>query len=487
MERLSGLDAAFLYLETPTLLMHTLKLVLLDRPECPVDVRAGLIEATRSRLHLLPSLRRRLLKVPLGLHHPIWIESSAVDLERHVLRTQIRAPGGQREMDDAVAEIASSPLARSRPLWELWVLEGRSDGGLAVLLKIHHALADGTAAAHLIAAVTSTDRFEPPLPKPDEKPSLERIPSKSSLLRGAVVDHLRDARRLPSLTLRTARSVMSLVRKPLDPRPPLPMLDVPRTSFNGALSARRSFATASLSLARACFVKATANVTLNDVILELVGAALRSYLKGRGELPARSLIASVPISSELKVSHRLASNRVSSLFTTLATDLADPWERLLAIHAVTSQAKHAQDVLGLGLLGTWLQYTMPRPFSWVVSQWSGRHLANLVPPPANVVVSNVHGPAHQLFAAGLPLRAMYSAGPVLEGIGLNVTVWSYLERLNFTVLACRDMIPDPHIITRLLEAALDELDERTQWVSGQATSALPEPSPRPSGGSTQLS
>jgi len=460
MERLSGLDAGFLYLETPTLLMHTLKLVLLDRLEGPIDARASLIAATRSRLHLFPALRRRLLNIPVGLHHPLWIESSEVDLERHVLHAHIRAPGGAREMDEAIAEIASSPLDRSRPLWELWLLDGRADGALAVLLKIHHALADGGAAAQLIEAVASHDRFEPGPAKAAERWLPERTPSRSELLRAAATDRARELVALPALALRTAKSVLCLMGQHLSPRPPLPMFDAPRTSFNGSLSARRSLATVSLSLARALFVKTTARVTLNDVILALVGSALRSYLRGRGELPDRSLIASVPISSDSKGSHRLAGNRVSSLFTTLATDVVDPWERLLAIHAATLQAKHVQDVLGPGLLGAWLQYAMPKPLSWIVSEWSKRHVADLLPPPANVVVSSVHGPSEELFAQGMPLRAIYSVGPVLEGIGLNITVWSYLERLHFTVLACRDMMPDPHLITPLFEVALDDLEQR---------------------------
>jgi len=247
------------------------------------------------------------------------------------------------------------------------------------------------------------------------------------------------------------------------------MLDAPRTSFNGALSARRSFATASLSLSRALLVKQAANVTLNDVILALVGSALRGYLIRRGELPDRSLIASVPISSDSGRSDRFAGNRVSSLFTTLATDVGDPWQRLLAIHAVTRQAKHVQEVLGLGLLGAWLQYAMPRPFSWLVSEWSKQHLADLLPPPANVVVSNVRGPAQPLFAHGVPFRAMYSAGPVLEGIGVNVTVWSYSERLNFAVLACRDMMPEPHLVAQLIAIALDELEACARSESSNET------------------
>ncbi len=473
MGRLSGLDAGFLYFETPTMLLHTLKLVLLDRLAESADVRQSLIAATRNRLHSLPQLRHRLLEVPFGLHHPLWIDSMELDLERHVLVARIEAPGGDLEMDAAVAKIAGCPLERTRPLWELWVLEGRRDGAVAVLLKIHHALADGNAAAHLIGAVTSHLATAPPSVASPPHWEPERVPSKLEVLLDAASDHFHDMASLPALIRRTTTNVTAWIRQEHLPKPPRPMLDAPRTSFNGALTQGRSLATLSLSLTRALAVKSAAQVTLNDVVLSMVGSALRAYLIERDELPQRSLIASVPISSDPEGSERLMGNRVSSLFTTLATDLVDPWERLRLIHSVTQQAKRSVALLGSGLMGDWLQYVRSRPLSWVVAQWSRWGIANLVPPPVNVVVSNVHGPSVELFADGLPLRAIYSVGPILEGIGLNITVWSYLDKLHFSVLGCPDMMPQPFRIARLLEVALDDLELCADDASGRTRKHQP--------------
>lgn len=457
MERLSGLDAGFLYLETPTLLMHTLKLLVLPPFDEPESARAQLIEAVRSRMHVLPILRRRLLEVPLGLHHPLWIECAEVDVARHVLCKRVRSPGGPRELDSAIAAIASQPLDRAEPLWELWLLKGREDRALTVLVKLHHALADGATALRLLEALTTHDRHAVPIAHPHAPWQAERLPSRSELIRSALKDRLREAAQLPALLKRTWKAALDLRAHTLVPRPPRPMLDAPRTSFNGALTACRSLATVALPLALAMRVKASAKVSLNDVILALVGSALRSYLQARGELPERALIASVPSSAESEPSAQLSGNHVSSLFTTLATDVADDWQRLMVIHEVMQQAKKLQALVPATLLGDWLQYAPPDPAAWVVAQWSRWQLADHVPPPVNVVVSFVRGPSEQRFADGRPLRAIYSVGPILEGIGLNITVWSYLDQLHVSVLACNDLTPDPQRISAGIAVALDNL------------------------------
>ena len=203
MERLSGLDAGFLYLETPTLLMHTLKLLVLPPLDEPASAREHLIEAVRSRLHALPLLRRRLLEVPLGLHHPLWSECAEVDVARHVLCKRVGSPGGPRELDSAIAAIASQPLDRTLPLWELWLLEGRADRAFAVLVKLHHALADGATALRLLEALTTQDRLAVPIAQPHAPWQAEPLPSRFELVRSALRDRLREAAQLPALVKRT--------------------------------------------------------------------------------------------------------------------------------------------------------------------------------------------------------------------------------------------------------------------------------------------
>ena len=456
MERLSGLDAGFLYMETPTLHMHTLKVAVLDRPPGDSLAFAELRDAIRLRLPLLPPFRRRVVDVPFGFHHPVWIEDPDFDLDYHVRHVLLPPPGDQHQLDAAIADIASVPLDRRRPLWRMYVFDGLDDGRMAVLVKIHHAVADGMASAALLANVMSTEPEDQPIP-PDTWQA-EPVPTRGELLADAFRDHLTQLRDLPGLLRRTFTSVRALIRhrRHSTVRTPLPIISTPRTSFNGGLTPRRSFVRTSVAVADVCKVRDAFGVTVNDVVLATVAGALRQYLVDRHELPPVSLVAGVPVAADPTES-RLVGNRVSNLFTSLATDDADPQSRIHRIHEVTTEAKHLQGILGRATFGDWVQYTPPRPYAWFMRQYSGRNVADRHPPPINLVVSNVPGPERRLYAAGTALHELYSVGPVLEGIGLNITVWSYLDRLFVGLLACRDEVPEPHRITDAMHTALADL------------------------------
>jgi diacylglycerol O-acyltransferase len=441
--------------------MHTLKLVVLEPApgvdELPIDWVRGEIA---DRLHLLPPFRRRLVEVPFGFHHPVWIEDPAFDIEYHVRSATVPAPGGRLELDRKVAELASRPLDRGRPLWEMYLLDGLAGGEVAVLIKIHHAAADGVAASALIANVMSA-RADEEVARPSLPWVPEPVPSDLRLLVHAFVDHLRQLVDLPGLLARTVRGLTALVRHrrggqhPVTPRP---ILDVPNTWFNGALTPHRSFATTSLPLDAVKAVRAGFGVTVNDVVLATVAGALRAWMLASGLLPDRSLIAGVPVSSDRPDEvRRLGGNKVSNLFTSLATDIADPVRRLAAIHDVTAEAKVVYNLLGAEMMSSWVQYTPPRPYAWLVRQYSRLGLAERHRPPINLVVSTVPGPREPLFVAGARLEHLYSVGPVLEGIGLNVTAWSYLDRLDVGVIACREVVPEPEALAAQLAPALAEL------------------------------
>ncbi len=460
MQRLTGMDAGFLYMETPTLHMHTLKVAVVDPRTVPGGYSFEKFhDALRDRLHLLPPFRRRLVEVPAGFHHPVWIEDPDFELRRHLKRASLPSPGGFREMDDEIARIASSQLDRSRPLWELWALEGLAGGLVAFVAKIHHAAADGVAAAALLANVMSpTPELHDPTPA--ERPwSPEPAPSGRALLRQALRDHVGQLLRLPSLVSRTIRALARVVRhrRQATVSPPLPF-SAPRTPFNVALSPLRSFATTSLPLADFKRVKEAFGVTINDVVLAVVAETLRRFLAARDALPAKALVAGVPVSSSDPAdAGRLGGNRVSSMFTSLRTDLADPIERLHAIHAVTREAKVVNSLLGTEMLEAWVQYTPPRPYAAVVRLWSRWRLGSRLRPPLNLVVSNVAGPSRPLYVAGAELKHIFSVGPVLEGIGLNLTAWSYCGQMNFGAIAAREAMPDLHEVTGGLGEALRAL------------------------------
>jgi diacylglycerol O-acyltransferase len=463
MERMTGMDAGFLYMETPTIHMHTIKASIID----PATVPGGYTferfrEVLGERLHLLPPFRRRVVEVPFGLTHPVWIDDPDFDIDRHIRRVVLDAPAGRAEMDRAIAVVASTPLPRDRPLWEIVVLEGMPNGHIGFVAKLHHALADGVAAAELLANVMD---LEPDPPDPPVDPTGgtdwkgERVPSRRHLLWAAITDIFSAIGRLPALLGRTSRSVLAVGRRrrEADVSPPLPVLHTPNVSFSTSLTPRRSFATTTLSLDDLRAVKSAAGVTINDVLLTLVAGALRDYLVVRDELPEAPLVAGVPVSTDRPDEmRRLGGNKVSNLFTALPTNEADPLARLDAVHEVTVAAKEVHNLLGVDMLADWVEYTPPRPYAWFMRQYSRFHLADHHRPPINVVVSNVPGPRDPLYIAGARLESIYSVGPVLEGIGLNVTAWSYLDQVHVSAIACRDVIPDlPEIITGMERALVD--------------------------------
>jgi WS/DGAT/MGAT family acyltransferase len=488
MERLSGIDAGFLYMETPTLHMHTLKISIVDPATAPGGYSFSRVgEVLGERLHLLPPFRRRLVEVPGGLHHPLWVEDPEFDLAHHLHRAEIAAPGGPHQLSELISDIASRQLDRRYPLWELWVVEGVEHGHVGFVAKIHHAAADGVASAAMLANLLQAeadpggrpeDAADPggrpedaadPGGRPEDAVARaswrpEPIPASAERLVDAVRDLLRSLAGLPDLLRRTASGFAAVVRRRRSGAlsPPLPF-STPRTSFNRALTPNRWFAMASLPLEEVKVVRRAFDVTVNDVVLALCAGALRRYLDERGELPDRPLLAGVPVSAgTTDQEQRLAGNRVSNLFTSLRTDIADPVERLRAIHDVTQAAKEVQHALGAELLIDWSEITPPLLFSAWMRLYSRLRLADRHRPPINLVISNVPGPRQPLHVAGGRLLDIYSMGPILEGIGLNVTAWSYVDRLGFGLVACRETMPDLWDLADHLHDALAELRKAAQ-------------------------
>ena len=462
MERMEGVDAGYLYLETPAMHMHTLKVAIIEPPEDEEGFEQPRLERElMARIGALPPLRRRVVPVPWWLHHPVWLEDRPVDPGRHLHHHRLPPEaaaerGGMTALERVVGEIAGTPLDRSLPLWEMHAVEGLAGGRVAIVTKMHHALADGVAANSLLANIT--DQAGPSARR--ASPVLEPTPSRAALLRDALVDGARQALWLPALLWRTARAVAAVVRRrrASDVSVPRPILDVPRVPFNGPLTPRRAFATASLPLADVKEVRRRHDVTVNDVVLAVVAGALRRWLDDRGERPAAPLVAGVPVATDAAGAEpRLGGNRVSNLFTSLATDVDDPVERLQAISRTTAESKAVQRTLGPDMLLDWVQFTPPAPMSAAMHAYSRVRGASYHPAPFNVVVSNVPGPREPVTIAGARLADLFSVGPILEGIGLNVTVWSYVDRLNFSLLSCPDLVGDLPSITAELRPALDEL------------------------------
>src|SRR5271167_3826078 len=448
MKRLSGWDAVLLYSETPNVHMHTLKVAVIeldaDRRDFDIDAFRRVIH---SRLYKLEPFCYQLVDIPLKLHHPMWRENCDVDLTYHVRPWRLPAPGGRRQLDEAIGQIASTPLDRDRPLWEMYVIEGLANNRVAVVAKFHHALADGIASANLMA------RGMDLLPTPESGPQItDPAPSKRELMTSAFSDHLRQIGKLPATMRYTAQGVGRVRRSSRKLSPELTMPFTPPPTFiNHKLTPERRFATATLALAD---VKETAKllgVKINDVVLAISTGALRTLLL-RYDGVAEPLLASVPVSFNFSP-ERISGNYFTGMMVALPADLDDPIQRLHACHDNANSATESHQLLGPELVSRWAAYFPPAPseslFRWLAS----RDGQNKV---LNIPISNVPGPREHGRVGGALVTEIYSVGPLTTGSGLNITVWSYVDQLNVSVLADGATVDDPHEVT---EAVVDELVE----------------------------
>ena len=455
MKRLRGSDAVFLYRETSTSLMHTLKLLVLSKAEREISYDT-IYEDVRKRVDANPLARQRILGVPFGIHHPVRVEDPDFDLKAHLFRVALPAPGSRRELDQMVAQIGSTLLDRSRPLWELWVIEGLEDDRIAIVHKIHHCMADGKAYLGLLTAGWDTISEAPPPPPP--------LPYSRRLLWDALMDHLKyDLWNLWPLLKSFTGNLLELRRQRQASKEQHinPLTDTfPRMRFNYALGVKRSFATVQLPLPALKALKDALGVTLNDVVLAVVAGALRDYLLYHHELPDNPLAVSVPVGADDPGVVRSSGNNVTNLTTMIHVEMEDPVARLFAIKKHTEQGKADLEIFGKHQWSDLMQYVPPNLFTWSRRRNFRTKPANRpdYKPTSNLVISNVPGPRQRLENELGRLESLYSVGVLGEGLGLGVTVWSYLDQMNFGILACDRAMPDPWRLADALPAALADLE-----------------------------
>jgi WS/DGAT/MGAT family acyltransferase len=459
MQRLTGLDASFLYLETPSSHMHVASLIVLDPTETGAPV--SLEEVKRvygERLHLAPPFRRRLVEVPFGLHHPLWIEDPDFDLDFHIRSTAIPSPGGVEQLTNLVSRLVALPLDRSRPLWEVWVIDGLEGGRVGCLSKVHHAAIDGASGNELTVALLDLTP-EIAYHEPEEEWVADRIPTDAELLGYAATSLARQPVRVAKAGVKTAGAALAVRRRNREtPRlaPPSPF-SAPHTSFNTAITPRRSFAFRSVSLPAVKAIRKKTGATVNDVVLALCSGALRRYLEKQGEEPEGPLVAMVPVSVRSADEKADLGNRVTSVFASLATDVEDPRERLDVIHECMVDVKEQQQAIGADTLGDWAEFAAPALAGTAARLYSRTRMADRHRPLFNVTISNVPGPSFPLYSIGARMEAIYPIGPIMDGGGLNITVMSYLDSLDFGILACPDVLPDVWQLADGLQEALEEL------------------------------
>ncbi len=455
-DRLSGLDASFLYLETPAQLMHVCGLLILD----PATMTGGydftaMRAAIGRRVAALPEFTRKIRQVPLDLDHPVWVHDQHFDIEKHVHRLALPAPGGYDELVQLAGQLAGRRLDRSMPLWQMSVIEGYGDR-VVVFMTMHHATVDGVSGANLISHLCSLEPDAAPLGRTDQR-AFGEGPSDAGLLARAALSYV--AR--PVLAARLLKPSYSLVARSISrARRGIAMaapFTAPRTSFNGTITGRRAIGFAEMSLEEIKAVKTATGTTVNDVVLTVAGGALRSYLEDRGELPATSLLATVPVSVRQASVRSEGSNKVSALFTRLGTDVADPLDRLTALAVSNRNAKEHQRAVPADALQDWAEFAAPRTFGLAVRAYAGLRLAEHHPVVHNLVISNVPGPPVPLYFMGARLEALIALGPVFHGAGLNITVVSHEGKMHIGVIACRESLPDVTSLARRFPEALAEL------------------------------
>jgi WS/DGAT/MGAT family acyltransferase len=444
MKRLSGIDATFLYMETPTAHMHVIGVMLLD-----TSTMAGgysfdrFRELLDTRIHLMPMFRRRVVNVPLGLDHPVWIDDPDFDIENHLHRIGAPPPGDPRALADVVGDIASRQLDRSKPLWEMWVVEALEGGTVAAVTKMHHAGIDGASGADVMVQLLDLTPEMREIPPPDEPFTGEQIPSELRLFADALAAQVWRPLRFGRAAIKAAgnmlTTVRTLIRRPGD-IPTAAPFTAPRTSFSGALTPHRSVAFGKSSLDDLKEIKTAFGGKVNDVVLAIATHALRSYLVERDELPSKPLVAACPIS--VRSEARESANQVSNMLVPLPVHLEDPVEQLKMIVDSTKRSKELAAAVGAETLMDWTEFLAPRLFTTAMRLYSGMRLGDFHPPAVNAIVSNVPGPPVPLYVAGARVLAIYPMGPLLPGAGVNITVLSNTGNVDFGVIACRDTVPD---------------------------------------------
>jgi diacylglycerol O-acyltransferase len=499
MQQLTGLDASFLYMETGAQFGHVGSVGLYDASATPAGVLYERVRRSISeRLHLLPPFRRRLVEVPLGLDHPYWIEDPDFDLDFHVRHIAVPPPGTDEQLADLVARIHGRPMDRAKPLWEVYVIEGIAHDRVALYIKIHHCTIDGVSGAEMTATLLDVSAEGAKVEPPAQEWRPDALPSQAGLFgRGLAATALRPGRaaRFAFQAIRSlaqspelvpmARAVLGLERAPLVSRllgrkddqvdaPPIPQTRAPRTPFNRSITPHRRWAFCSLPLADAKRVKSAYGTTLNDVVLAMSSGALRRYLERKDALPREPLIAMVPVSVRSESEKQTYSNRVSSILTELATDEPDPELRLARIHRAMKAAKRMQQAVPASLLQDFTQFATPNVAGQAARIIARTRIFDRLNPPFNVVISNVPGPRHPLYLGGARMLTYYPVSAVAEGQGLNITVQSYLDQLDFGLIACRDLVPDLWDLIDDLRASSEEL---TKLAARRAAEAPPAPRP----------
>jgi WS/DGAT/MGAT family acyltransferase len=492
----------FLHLETGAQFGHTASLSVYARPDIEgYDPYRAWRSQLEQRLHLLDPLRRRLVEIPLGLDHPYWIDDPDFDLDFHVRHSAVPPPGRDDQLAAVVSRIISRSLDRRRPLWLSYVIEGLAEDRFAVLTVIHHATIDGASGMELMSLMLDQDPDGGIVPAPSGTWRAESIPGDLSLLALGALGLARKPGRAILLTARTAAEIGRATRNPAmvkaatglrrslrgpvgtalnlgrrrgedrDPVPALPQIRPPRTPFNSPITPHRTFAMGTASLDSIKAIKNALGVTVNDVVLAVCAAGLRAWLEQHEALPEAPVVAVVPVSIRTGDEADRWTNRVSILTTPLPTDEPDAHARVQRVHDAMASRKELFQAIPAERLTDFAQFPPPAIFARAMRLSARLHLGSRFG-IGNVAISNVPGPRQPLYAAGARLEHYYPVSTIFEGQALNITVVSYLDRLDFGLVCCREVVAD---LDEMLAAILHEIETLAALVARAQPPTQPEP------------
>ena len=423
----------------------------------PTSPSIGSWRDSRSDLPLAPKFLWKLKQVPLDLDRPVWVEDTDFAIERHVRRVGVPAPGGAEETGELLGQIISTQLDRRIPLWEFWLIEGLANGRVATVVKFHHALLDGVSGASLATVLLDLEPDTPAaaeIPEPVE--DVGHDPSPAELLARSVLPNTRVPLRMARYATQLARRGLAAVDQRQRVEAPLNVGDAPTTRWNAPVGPRRSCAFSSVALDDVKAIREAADVKVNDVVLAMCGGAMRSYLDAHGELPDRSLVASCPVSTREEGDTEL-DNKISNMLVTLATDVDDPLERLQAIAASSRSAKETTKAMQARAIQSLGETAPPLVLNQAVRVVQATGAISMMPTIVNTVISNVPGPPFPLYFAGARATGIFPGSVILEAVGLNVTVLSYVDRIDIGLAADPELVPDLWDLADLMPEAIAEL------------------------------
>ncbi len=480
--QLTEQDAGFLYLETAETPLHVGSMSFVELPKgYQGDFYEDYKRHVASRVHLNPLMHRKLMPLPFDIDHPFWVEDKDFDIDYHVRHQTLPRPGSLSQLEELVGRLHSNFLDRNRPLWEFYVIDGLESGQLVIYIKIHHAAMDGASSQALISSLYDPTPEPREYPAPAHREEAENRSDLEEVLRGVgrhiARQEIRALQYVPEALKALARLALPDAETLKFNKAVLPPLSTPRTLFNVAITGQRIYAARSLELGRVKRIAKQVEAKINDVVLTIVAGALRRYLKDRNALPRKSMTAMVPVSLHTPGEPPL-SNHNAAILCSIATDVADPYKRLLVIRdAMTDQKRMLGNVKNallpdLSFIGSGALMRM------AVDLYRRSKLADRLPPLFNLVISNVPGPPVPLYVVGARILSLHPCSIPFHGTALNVTIESYCDSLDFGLIACRRTVPD---LAELADFLPDSLTELEQAVASKIAVAAKAPGQRATG------